>query len=114
MTRKLLHVQRVAMELLQKVYDDLISCESAQVSIHDGLADTHVDTWSLWRAISGKTEPVVIKEVNGLYLYGTQYYFYFISYFLIEFYHLDHLSAKRTFGTKIHPNQVQGMYLIHF
>ena len=64
--------QRVAIELLQHVYDDLMTCETAGVESQAGVVDTgeQVDTWSLWRAITGKTEPAQAKDVNGLYLYG--------------------------------------------
>ena len=57
--------------MLQTVYDDLMACDTSQAG--RDASHTHgdeVDTWSLWRKLTGKVETVEVKEVRGLYLYG--------------------------------------------
>lgn len=64
-----------AVVCLQRLYDDLISCDTSKVGKDSGL--TVVDTaegksmWSLWDLISKADDDLpTMKPVNGLYMFG--------------------------------------------
>lgn len=68
--------QAMAVNMLQRVYDDLLSCDTAQVERTSGL--TLVDAsgsgspnWSLWTLLRSEPDDMLQpKPVKGLYLYG--------------------------------------------